>query len=186
MAAHNERRHPAKRARSCATRNPRLRGYSPLRTPKGWSKKQKAKTCRSAARFLTLFDSSPIDPFGANTLQWNCSQFLFFVALFWQFVGADSISARGVLRQRKIPRANTVRPYSPRMVTRRGRRPRRPGKCAYIAGGYRIRPYGKKILAPEGSIGEGFKSVKKNAALLRFLAFLLLDLLFGVPRGRAP
>ncbi len=30
------------------------------------------------------------------------------------------------------------------------------------------------------------KSVKKNAALLRFLAFLLLDLLFGVPRGRAP
>ena len=24
----------------------------------------------------------------------------------------------------------------------RGRRPRRPGRCAYIAGGYRIRPYG--------------------------------------------
>ena len=28
--------------------------------------------------------------------------------------------------------------------------------------------------------------MKKNAALLRFLAFLLLDLLVGVPRGRAP
>ena len=25
--------------------------------------------------------------------------------------------------------------------------------------------------------------LKKNAALLRFLAFLLLDLIFGVPRG---
>ena len=39
---------------------------SPLGTPKGWSKKQKAKTCRSAARFLTLFASSPIDPSGAE------------------------------------------------------------------------------------------------------------------------
>ena len=68
MAAHNERRHPAKRARSCATRNPRLRGCSPLRTPKRWSKKQKAKTCRSAARFLTLFASSPFDPSGAKYL----------------------------------------------------------------------------------------------------------------------
>ena len=28
--------------------------------------------------------------------------------------------------------------------------------------------------------------MKKNAALLRFLAFLLLDLLFGVPRGEQP
>ena len=27
-------------------------------------------------------------------------------------------------------------------IIRRGRRPRRPGRCAYIAGGYRIRPYG--------------------------------------------
>ena len=39
------------------------------------------------------------------------------------------------------------------------------------------------ILAPKGSIGEERKSVKKNAALLRFLAFLLLDHLFEVPRG---
>ena len=28
--------------------------------------------------------------------------------------------------------------------------------------------------------------MKKNAALLRFLAFLLLDLIFGVPRGEQP
>ena len=28
--------------------------------------------------------------------------------------------------------------------------------------------------------------MKKNAALLRFLAFLLLDHLFGVPRGEQP
>ena len=47
-------------------REARLRGCSPLRTPKMWSKKQKAKTCRSAARFLTLFVSSPIDPSGAK------------------------------------------------------------------------------------------------------------------------
>ena len=43
-----------------------------------------------------------------------------------------------------------------------------------------------KILAPEGSIGEGRKSVKKSAALLRFLAFLALDHLFGVLRGEQP
>ena len=41
-------------------------GARPLGTPKMWSKKQKAKTCRSAARFLTLFVSSPIDPSGAK------------------------------------------------------------------------------------------------------------------------
>ena len=42
------------------------------------------------------------------------------------------------------------------------------------------------ILAPEGSIGEEVKSVKKRAALLHVLAFCFFDLLFGVPRGRAP
>ena len=42
------------------------------------------------------------------------------------------------------------------------------------------------ILAPEGSIGEGGKSVKKNAALLHFLAFGHFDRLFGVPRGEQP
>ena len=34
-----------------------------------------------------------------------------------------------------------------------------------------------------GQSGEGHKSVKKNAALLHFLAFLLLDHKFGVLRG---
>ena len=38
-------------------------------------------------------------------------------------------------------------------------------------------------LAPEGSIGEGRKSVKKRAALLHVLAFSFLDHPFGVPRG---
>ena len=66
MAAHNERRHPAKRARSCATRNPRLRGCSPLRTPKMWSENAKAKKCRSAAFFLTPLRPLPIDPSGAK------------------------------------------------------------------------------------------------------------------------
>ena len=39
-------------------------------------------------------------------------------------------------------------------------------------------------MAPEGSIGERFKSVKKNAALLHFLAFGPFDHLFGVLRGK--
>ena len=63
---------------------------------------------------------------------------------------------------------------------------RRPDRYAYIAGGYRIRPYVNQNLVPEGSIGEGRKSVKKSAALLRFLAFLALDHLFGVLRGEQP
>ena len=37
-----------------------------------------------------------------------------------------------------------------------------------------------------GQCGEGPKGVKKNAALLHFLAFPLTDLVSGVPRGRAP
>ena len=39
------------------------------------------------------------------------------------------------------------------------------------------------ILAPEGSIGRGRKGVKKNAALLHFLAFASSDHIFGVLRG---
>ena len=39
------------------------------------------------------------------------------------------------------------------------------------------------ILAPEGSIGEESKSVKKRAALLHVLAFCFFDHPFGVPRG---
>ena len=50
-------------------------------------------------------------------------------------------------------------------------------------GGYRIRPYANMILAPEGSIGEETKSVKKRAALLHVLAFCFFDHIFGVPRG---
>ena len=38
----------------------------------------------------------------------------------------------------------------------------------------------------KGQYGEGLKSVKKNAALLHFLAFLLLDHTFGVLRGEQP
>ena len=50
-------------------------------------------------------------------------------------------------------------------------------------GGYRIRPYANMILAPEGSIGEETKSVKKRAALLHVLAFCFFDHIFGVLRG---
>ena len=38
-------------------------------------------------------------------------------------------------------------------------------------------------LAPEGSIGEDAKSVKKRAALLHVLAFCFFDHIFGVLRG---
>ena len=41
-------------------------------------------------------------------------------------------------------------------------------------------------LAPEGSIGEEAKSVKKRAALLHVLAFCFLDHIFGVLRGEQP
>ena len=48
-------------------RGARLRGYSPLRTPKLWSRSKKAKKRRSAAFFFTLFHFSPIDPSGAKS-----------------------------------------------------------------------------------------------------------------------
>ena len=41
-------------------------------------------------------------------------------------------------------------------------------------------------MAPEGSIGRGRKGVKKNAALLHFLAFAFSDHIIGVPRGEQP
>ena len=49
-------------------REARLRGCSPLRTPKRRSRSKKAKKRRSAAFFLTLFHFSPIDPSGAECL----------------------------------------------------------------------------------------------------------------------
>ena len=45
---------------------------------------------------------------------------------------------------------------------------------------------GRGHLAPEGSIGRGRKGVKKNAALLHFLAFAFSDHIIGVPRGEQP
>ena len=42
------------------------------------------------------------------------------------------------------------------------------------------------ISAPEGSIGEETKSVKKRAALLHVLAFCFFDHIFGVLRGKQP
>ena len=47
-------------------RGARLRGYSPLRTPRRRSSAKKAKKRRSAALFLTLFRPSPFYPFGAK------------------------------------------------------------------------------------------------------------------------
>mgnify|MGYP004648995905 CR=1 FL=1 len=101
--------------------------------------------------------------------------------------------ARGAWRQREIARADIESAPTVRMkgcdnrkVARGAAMRRRPVKCACIAGGYRIRPYGNMILAPEGSIGRGRKGVKKNAALLHFLAFAFSDHIIGVPRGGQP
>ena len=47
---------------------PRLRGYSPLGTPKRWSAGKKAKNCRSAAIFLTLFHRLPYCPLRGRNL----------------------------------------------------------------------------------------------------------------------
>ena len=44
----------------------------------------------------------------------------------------------------------------------------------------------RRLLAPEGAIGEEAKSVKKRAALLHVLAFCFFDHNFGVPRGEQP
>ena len=90
-------------------------------------------------------------------------------------VGADSISARGIVRRRGIARASDARPYGYCIVACRGRRPPTP------RGSHRV------YFGPEGvNVGRGKKSVKKNAALLHFLGFFSLTLLFGVLRGEQP
>ena len=67
--------------------------------------------------------------------------------------------ARRIWRNHITARANTVRPYS---------------------------LYTLMFWPRRGQCGKRKKSVKKNAALLHFLAFPLADLVSGVPRGRAP
>ena len=80
LGGQNDGRHPAELARSCgskphwgfdrcATPQPRLRGYSPLRTPKRWSKNPKAKKCRNDCIFLNAFVSfSRLTPSGPKFL----------------------------------------------------------------------------------------------------------------------
>ena len=62
--------HPKRKRKRCpllpTAREARLRGCSPLRTPKRRSRSKKAKKRRSAAFFFTLFHFSPIDPSGAS------------------------------------------------------------------------------------------------------------------------
>ena len=126
-------------------REARPRGYSPLGTPKLRSRSKKAKPCRSAARFLTLFCFSPSGPSGAKTGR----------------------------RGRRPLRINF-------MFAIKGKGPRRgqaPPYSTILYGAFRPR---------RGQSGEERKSVKKNAALLCFLAFLLLDHNFGVFRGEQP
>ena len=85
-------------------------------------------------------------------------------------VGADSISAPTGRRGRRPLRINF-------MFAIKGKGPRRgqaPPYSTILYGAFRPR---------RGQSGEERKSVKKNAALLCFLAFLLLDHNFGVLRG---
>ena len=67
--------------------------------------------------------------------------------------------ARRIWRNHITARANTVRPYS---------------------------LYTLMFWPRRGQCGKRKKSVKKNAALLHFLGFFSLTLLFGVPRGACP
>ena len=129
-----------------------------------WSKSKKAKPCRNAARFLTLFYFSPIGPSGAK------------------------INSMGV--ENGSPQGEPMRyaqPYGSFTVGIVGRGLDPSGQISdntRFSGRIWNPPLRQpKILAPEGSIGESRKSVKKSAALLRFLAFLALDHPFGVPRG---
>ena len=68
--------------------------------------------------------------------------------------------------------------------------PDAPGNFRRVAkfpGGYGIRPYANPKFRPRrGQCGGRRKSVKKNAALLHFLAFSLTDHPFGVLRGEQP
>ena len=158
MAAHNERRHPAKRARSCAARNPRLRGCSPLRTPKRWSENAKAKKCRSAAFFLTPLRPLPSAPSGAKSFSTTRS------------VGADARCC-GVA-QRSMPQwgidphewassagcrpsfwpTNGPAPADANLrVGRRGRRPRRPGQSCTAA-----KLHGRTLFAPTHPLNRRF------------------------------
>ena len=133
-------------------RGARLRGCSPLRTPKRRSKDPKAKKCRSAAFFLTLLCPSPDWPLrgrnGASRTPPPPSGLL-------RFYGR-TMCARRIWRNHITARANTVRPYS---------------------------LYTLMFWPRRGQCGKRKKSVKKNAALLHFLGFFSLTLLFGVPRG---
>ena len=152
MAAHNERRQFAAQTRSCgysprwgehcslpsfaslnrgpllATPQPRLRGYSPLRTPKVWSKNPKAKKCRNDCIFLNAFVSfSRLTPSGPRFDFW--------------------VICRG-RRPRRPGRGLRYRlwggetpPYEPMENERQypNGQPRTP------AGGYGIRPYGGEM-----------------------------------------
>ena len=76
--------------------------------------------------------------------------------------------ARAVMWLRKILRAHIVRPYNLN----------KPDG----GGGVLDAPFRPR----RGQSGEGHRSVKKNAALLHFLAFGSFDLRFGVLRGEQP
>ena len=69
--------HPKRKRKRCpllpTAREARLRGCSPLRTPKRRSRSKKAKKRRSAAFFFTLFHFSPIDPSEAKFSSTNHS-----------------------------------------------------------------------------------------------------------------
>ena len=90
LAAHNERRHPAELARSCAskphwgfdcfaTAQPRLKG--------AWVR---AAHERFASAPLRIQERTYWPLPGANTLRLNGSQFLLFIANFWSFVGGGA------------------------------------------------------------------------------------------------
>ncbi len=123
-------------------------------------------------------------------------------SILWLAVGADSISARATSRNRPIARRgqdpslrtniNTIQQPKPQpRKIPRGVEDAAPyglhvswrlpgaGRCKHRP----LQSEGRDIRPRRGQCGKRKKSVKKNAALLHFLGFFSLTLLFGVPRG---
>ena len=90
LAAHNERRHPAELARSCASK-PHW-GFDCFATAQSRLKGAWVRALRErfASAPLRIQERTDWPLPAANTLRLNDSQFLFWVAYFRSFVGADA------------------------------------------------------------------------------------------------
>ena len=136
----------------------------------------------------TLFAPTPPCHWYCGTLQWPQPYLL--IANLKTFVGGGVAGSRsdqcpsGALNRTSVP---ALLDGGARCAPPSADAPGNFRRVAKFPGGYGIRPYANPKFRPRrGQCGGRRKSVKKNAALLHFLAFSLTDHPFGVPRGRAP